>query len=44
MDIDHMKAHRISKTNNNAESIAFSQSIGARMSAMTNRQDAGLHS
>ncbi len=34
MDIDHMKQHRISKTNNKQESIAFSQSIGARMSAM----------
>ncbi len=29
-----MKQHRISKTNNKQESIAFSQSIGARMSAM----------
>lgn len=34
MDIDHMKQHRISKTNNKQEAIAFSQSIGARMSAM----------
>ncbi len=34
MDIDHMKQHRNSKTNNKDESIAFSQSIGARMSAM----------
>lgn len=34
MDIDHMKAQRNSKTNNKEESIAFSQSIGARMSAM----------
>jgi hypothetical protein len=34
MDIDHMKQHRISKSNNKDESIAFSQSIGARMSAM----------
>lgn len=34
MDIDQMKQHRISKTNNKDESIAFSQSIGSRMSAM----------
>jgi hypothetical protein len=34
MDIDHMKQHRISKTNNRAEAIEFSQNIGARMSAM----------
>lgn len=34
MDIDHMKAHRVSKTNDAQESIAFSQTIGARMSAM----------
>lgn len=34
MDIDHMKQHRISKTNNKQEAISFSQSIGARMSAM----------
>lgn len=34
MDIDHMKQHRISKTNNKEEAIAFSQAIGARMSAM----------
>jgi transglutaminase-like putative cysteine protease len=34
MDIDHMKQHRVSKSNNKDESIAFSQSIGARMSAM----------
>lgn len=34
MDIDHMKQHRVSKNNNNQESIAFSQLIGARMSAM----------
>lgn len=34
MDIDHMKQHRVSKTNNKGESVAFSQSIGARMSAM----------
>src|SRR5690606_33203244 len=34
MDIDKLKQHRISKTNNNQEAIAFSQSIGARMSAM----------
>ncbi len=34
MDIDHMKQHRVSKSNNKNESIAFSQSIGARMSAM----------
>lgn len=33
MDIDHMKQHRVSKMNNKDESIAFSQSIGARMSA-----------
>lgn len=34
MDIVHMKQHRISKSNNKDESIAFSQSIGARMSAL----------
>lgn len=34
MDIDHMKQHRVSKTNNKEEAIAFSQAIGMRMSAM----------
>ncbi len=34
MDIDRMKQHRIAKNNNTAETVAFSQSIGARMSAM----------
>ncbi|QEY16799.1 hypothetical protein D0C16_12955 [Cellvibrio sp. KY-GH-1] len=34
MDIDHMKQQRNSKTNNKDETIAFSQSIGSRMSAM----------
>ncbi|RYZ97930.1 MAG: transglutaminase domain-containing protein, partial [Moraxellaceae bacterium] len=34
MDIDHMKQHRIAKNNNQQETVAFSQSIGARMSAM----------
>jgi transglutaminase-like putative cysteine protease len=34
MDIDHMKQHRVSKKNNKNESIAFSQNIGSRMSAM----------
>ncbi|WP_084128277.1 transglutaminase-like domain-containing protein [Cellvibrio mixtus] len=34
MDIDHMKQHRISKTNDKNESIAFSQNAGSRMSAM----------
>ena len=34
MDIDHMKQHRVAKNNNHAETVAFSQSIGARMSAM----------
>ena len=34
MDIDKLKQHRISKTNNKDEDKAFSQSIGARMSAM----------
>lgn len=34
MDIDHMKQHRVAKNNNKQESIAFSQAIGARMSAM----------
>ncbi len=34
MDIDHMKQHRVAKNNSKEESIAFSQSIGARMSAM----------
>ncbi|WP_191968476.1 hypothetical protein [Cellvibrio sp. KY-GH-1] len=37
MDIDHMKQQRNSKTNNKQESIAFGQSIGARMSAMKKR-------
>jgi transglutaminase-like putative cysteine protease len=36
MDIDHMKQHRIAKNNNKQEAIAFTQSIGARMSAMEN--------
>ncbi|QEY16817.1 sugar-binding protein [Cellvibrio sp. KY-GH-1] len=34
MDIDHMKQQRNSKTNNKDETIAFSQSIASRMSAM----------
>lgn len=34
MDIDHMKLHHVSKTNNADERKAFSQSIGLRMSAM----------
>jgi hypothetical protein len=34
MDIDHIKHHRVSKTNNNQETLAFTQSVGARMSAM----------
>lgn len=34
MDIDKLKNQRVSKTNNKDEGIAFSQSIGARQSAM----------
>lgn len=34
MDIDHMKLHHVSKTSNADERKAFSQNIGARMSAM----------
>lgn len=34
MDIDHFKYHHISKTNSDTERLSFSQSIGARMSAM----------
>ena len=34
MDIDHMKQHRTSKTNNAGEETAFTKSIGTRMSAM----------
>ncbi len=34
MDIDRMMMHRIAKNNNPQETVAFTQSIGARMSAM----------
>jgi hypothetical protein len=34
MDIDHLKQHHVAKNSSREESIAFSQSIGARMSAM----------
>jgi hypothetical protein len=34
MDIDRIKLHRVSKTNNNDEVLAFSHASGARMSAM----------
>ncbi|QEI11603.1 hypothetical protein [Cellvibrio japonicus] len=34
MGMDKLKQHRVSKTNNNQEAIAFNQRIGARMSAM----------
>jgi hypothetical protein len=42
MDINHMKQHRITNYNNynnNAETVAFGQSIGGRMSAMPKWQE-----
>lgn len=34
MDVDHMKQHRVAKNNDKTASSIFSQSIGARMSAL----------
>ena len=34
MDMDRMSYHHVSKNNSNTERLAYSQSIGSRMSAM----------
>ncbi|QEI11601.1 transglutaminase-like domain-containing protein [Cellvibrio japonicus] len=34
MDIDHVKQHRVSKSNNNLDAITFSKNVGSRWSAM----------